>query len=216
MTFGARLKELRKMAGLTQSDLASKLSLSKANISKYESEEIQPSLQTLVKLSDIFETSTDYLLGNTDFSDAVNHLFCLNFSKLLKNNKSLFEIIPSAVMEKIRNKDFKFSIDFLSTIAHHLNLRTAELALILKEEPEDKPTSSIGHTQPQTLPFLSSAEQHLIEAYRKLTDEGKSLLISYTDFLIEKHSDTASRIYSLVAEEKISSTPIVEDDIKHT
>ena len=65
-------------------------------------------------------------------------------------------------------------------------------------------------------PFLSSAEQHLIGTFRKLTDEGKSLLISYTDFLIDKYSDAAPNIYSLAAEEKVSSEPIVEDDIKHT
>lgn len=65
-------------------------------------------------------------------------------------------------------------------------------------------------------PFLTSSEQHLIKAYRTLNDEGKSLLLSYTDFLADKYSDSPSNIFSLAAEEKISSEPIVEDDIKHT
>ena len=34
LTFGSKLKDFRKKAGLTQSDLASKLNLSKSNISK--------------------------------------------------------------------------------------------------------------------------------------------------------------------------------------
>lgn len=184
MTFGARLKELRKMAGFTQSDLAAMLSLSKANISKYESEEIQPSLQTLVKLSDIFETSVDYLLGNTDFSDAVNHLFCLNFSKLLKDNKCLCEVIPSAVREKIINKDFKFSIDFLSTIASHLNLKTVELVLILKEEPENIAPSPAEYESPSSISSLTTAEQQLIDNYRCLNAEGQEKLLDHSIDLV--------------------------------
>ena len=74
LTFGSKLKDFRKKAGLTQSDLASKLNLSKSNISKYESGEIQPSLQTLAKLSDIFETSVDYLLENDKEIPTVNQL----------------------------------------------------------------------------------------------------------------------------------------------
>lgn len=61
--FSARLKELRKKAGLTQLDVAHQLNLSKATVSYYEQTIRCPSPEILVKLADIFHVTTDYLLG---------------------------------------------------------------------------------------------------------------------------------------------------------
>lgn len=66
MTFGQKLKTLRLNAGLTQAQLASKLSLSKANISKYESDTIQPNFEALGVISSLFGVSVDYLLGKEE------------------------------------------------------------------------------------------------------------------------------------------------------
>ena len=60
--FGKRLKELRKQRALTQAQLASRIHVTKAIISAYESETRYPSLEILIKLSDIFNVTTDYLL----------------------------------------------------------------------------------------------------------------------------------------------------------
>ena len=61
--FGERLKKLRQEEGLSQQQLASKLGVTKSVISYYELRERYPSPEVLVKLSYIFHTSTDYLLG---------------------------------------------------------------------------------------------------------------------------------------------------------
>ena len=61
--FGARLKELRLKAGLTQKQLASQVGVTKSVISFYELRERAPSPEVLVKLSNIFHVSTDFLLG---------------------------------------------------------------------------------------------------------------------------------------------------------
>lgn len=63
MTFGERLKYLRKMRGLTQTQLGEALQLTKANISKYESNRIEPNLETLKLMTKIFDVSADDLLG---------------------------------------------------------------------------------------------------------------------------------------------------------
>ena len=47
---------------MTQKQLADELGVSKANESKYESGAIQPNLEMLVKISETFNVSTDYLL----------------------------------------------------------------------------------------------------------------------------------------------------------
>ena len=61
--FGATLKELRQHAGLTQKQLADRLWMSKATVSYYEQSLRCPSPDVLVKISQVFHVSTDYLLG---------------------------------------------------------------------------------------------------------------------------------------------------------
>lgn len=66
MTFGTKLKSLRVEYELTQSQLAKKLDTSKSNISKYESDSIEPNMKTLVLISEYFNVSIDYLLGTSN------------------------------------------------------------------------------------------------------------------------------------------------------
>lgn len=61
-----RLKELRENKDLYQRDLAEFLKIDQSNYSKYELEKINIPIDTLKKLADFYETSTDYLLYRTD------------------------------------------------------------------------------------------------------------------------------------------------------
>lgn len=63
--FGKRLKQLRLENHLKQEELAQKIHSSKANISRYESNSVEPSLKTLNELAELFDVSVDYLLGRT-------------------------------------------------------------------------------------------------------------------------------------------------------
>ena len=60
------IKILREEFNLTQQDLANRLKSSKSVIGLYESETRKPSLEVLVKLSEIFNCSIDYILGKSD------------------------------------------------------------------------------------------------------------------------------------------------------
>lgn len=64
--FGENLKMLRQKAGLTQKQLAERLWISKATVSYYEQSLRCPSPEILIKLSNIFHVSTDFLLGMED------------------------------------------------------------------------------------------------------------------------------------------------------
>ena len=75
--FGRKLRNLRLEAGLTQSELALRLNVTKAVVSYYELHERSPSPEVLIKISTIFHVSTDYLLGlsrrkTLDVSDLSN------------------------------------------------------------------------------------------------------------------------------------------------
>jgi len=67
--FAERLKELREENNMTQEQLGKLLNVTKQAISSYEKGENEPSLDTLVKIAEIFNVSLDYLFGRTKQKD---------------------------------------------------------------------------------------------------------------------------------------------------
>jgi transcriptional regulator with XRE-family HTH domain len=63
ISFGKRLVELRKKRGWTQEEVAKKLNVSAQAVSKWEKDVSLPDIALITKLAEVFETSTDYLLG---------------------------------------------------------------------------------------------------------------------------------------------------------
>lgn len=64
--FGKRLSALRKQKGLSQYELADRLGYSRGQIANYEQGKREPDYETLRKIADFFDVTTDYLLGRTD------------------------------------------------------------------------------------------------------------------------------------------------------
>lgn len=60
-----KIVNLREEGNITQSELARRLGLDKSSMSKIESGSRKVSTDELKRISEIFEVSTDYLLGNT-------------------------------------------------------------------------------------------------------------------------------------------------------
>ena len=60
---GQRISELRIARNWTQVDLAKRLGVAKQTVSNWENENIQPSIEMLVRLSKLFNVTTDYILG---------------------------------------------------------------------------------------------------------------------------------------------------------
>ncbi|EAD1199026.1 helix-turn-helix transcriptional regulator [Listeria monocytogenes] len=63
--FGNRLKQLRKNNNKTQEDISKILGISRGAYSHIENGRNEPDMETIVKLANIFEVSTDYLLGKS-------------------------------------------------------------------------------------------------------------------------------------------------------
>ena len=63
---GIRIRELRNAHFLSQPELARQLHVSKQSISNWENDNIQPSIEMLLRLANLFNVSTDYLLGLDD------------------------------------------------------------------------------------------------------------------------------------------------------
>ncbi len=64
---GKRIKELREYKKTTQKDLAKAIGTDQTRIAKWEKGQIEPDCDTIVKVADYFNVSTDYLLGRKDF-----------------------------------------------------------------------------------------------------------------------------------------------------
>jgi transcriptional regulator with XRE-family HTH domain len=62
-TFGKRLASLRKQKRWTQEEVAEKLKVSGQAVSKWENDASFPDLDMVVAIADLFQVSTDYLLG---------------------------------------------------------------------------------------------------------------------------------------------------------
>ncbi|MDD7025153.1 MAG: helix-turn-helix transcriptional regulator [Lachnospiraceae bacterium] len=60
------LKALRESKHISQQKLGELIGVSQQAIHKYENDLAEPDIRTLISLSDYFETSIDYLVGNSE------------------------------------------------------------------------------------------------------------------------------------------------------
>ena len=63
--FSVTLGELRREKGLSQRQAAAELGISQAVLSHYENDSREPKLEFVVKVSDYYSVTTDYILGRT-------------------------------------------------------------------------------------------------------------------------------------------------------
>ncbi len=88
-----RIKRLREQYGITQSELAKQLGITRSSVNAWEMGISTPSTQYIVELASIFDVSTDFLLG-------VENTVSINVSGL--SDKDI-ELINSIVMH-LKNK----------------------------------------------------------------------------------------------------------------
>ena len=59
------LKKLREDASISQKALADAIGVSQQSVNKYENHNIEPDIETLIRIADFFNTSVDYLIGHS-------------------------------------------------------------------------------------------------------------------------------------------------------
>ena len=64
LTFGEKLKQARKSAGLTQEQLAEKLMVSRQAVTKWESDRGLPDIGNIKQIVRLLDVSIDYLLDD--------------------------------------------------------------------------------------------------------------------------------------------------------
>jgi len=68
MDYGMKIYELRKKKSLSQEEVANKLGVSRQSISLWETNQAFPSMENLIAIAKLFNTSLDVLVGVKDFS----------------------------------------------------------------------------------------------------------------------------------------------------
>ncbi len=91
MKLGEKIRFLRNDQDMTQKELAKLLSISASTIGMYEQGRRIPDIDTISKLSRIFNVSSDYLLGlevlNNRLDDNITKTSHLNYESLGENEK---------------------------------------------------------------------------------------------------------------------------------
>lgn len=89
-TFTNRLIQLRKIRGLTQQQIADKIGVNRGSYSNWEKGKREPNFETLLKLASILNTTTSYLLGESDIQYGYGSK---EFEEYIQNSPDIFSEI---------------------------------------------------------------------------------------------------------------------------
>lgn len=88
--FPQRLKELRLKKGLTQTELGEKVGVKQNTYTNWENGKREPNFETLLKLASILNTTTSYLLGESDIQYGYGSK---EFEEYIQNSSNIFSEI---------------------------------------------------------------------------------------------------------------------------
>lgn len=127
LDFPNRLRETRKSKGYTQEQISKLLDIGQSAYAKWENGRTEPTLENIVKLSKILDTTTDFLLGTTNIDFGNDSKVYEEYKELLSQNKK----------EEIKERyDHSFEF-FIKAVAKQLNISV--------EESLDKIIQNIGN-----------------------------------------------------------------------
>lgn len=105
------LKNLRKEKGISQQQLADVIGISQQSINKYENHSIEPDISTLISLANYFETSVDYLIGNTAIKRKIENVRTYDLNneetKFIDNFRKLNQVQKKSILLVIENYNNK-------------------------------------------------------------------------------------------------------------
>ena len=108
LSFGKKIAALRKEKKLSQTELAKLFNTSISVISRYERDEINPSIEAAKKLAVLLDTSVGYLLGETEEDDLLKDPAMIQRLKDINNfsdqEKQQVFFTLDAVIREIKNR----------------------------------------------------------------------------------------------------------------
>ncbi|WP_291578358.1 helix-turn-helix domain-containing protein [Clostridium sp. UBA6640] len=98
MNLSEKILKLRKSKGMSQDGLGEELGVSRQSVSKWESGQVTPELDKIIKIANIFDVTTDYLLMPSETDELL-----LKTSILESEQKKIFN-------QQAKMKNHQFSI----------------------------------------------------------------------------------------------------------
>lgn len=145
--FHELLKQTRINRGLSQKEVAEKLGVAKSTYSMYESGYREPNLETIIKIADIYDVSTDYLMGLSDkeenlcnmttFIDEIDD-YMQEVGEFLYYNPTHKQLFDASM--EVKQKDVSLATEMLNRI----NGKSIEL------EHNEDPTHKKDQAPPET------------------------------------------------------------------
>lgn len=126
MSFGQRIKALRREACMTQENLAELLSISPQAVSRWETDLAMPDISLLPPLANLFGVTTDHLLGmdtyerdlrKTEFDEAFHNYW------LHDDKERNYEIARRAVAEYPGNMEY---VEWLASAEYYVAIPTLD------------------------------------------------------------------------------------------
>lgn len=105
MEFKDRLVQLRKEKKLLQTDMAKKIGVARATYGAYEQGTRQPDFETLQRIANYFEVSTDFLLGNIAEGKQSIYGKEVNTDQLTENQRTVLEWAMQQEALSFHNKE---------------------------------------------------------------------------------------------------------------
>ena len=198
--FATRLKQLREDAGLSQSDLAKKLNISRGSISFYENESRVPDIEVLLDICKYFHVCADYMLGKSENKAAENIAVgeslgldddSINMLKWLNPKSYKPSANPDALTADEYGKTALFpgAHSVLNKLLHNIGFWNV-LSIIAKLDTLSKETASRPYDKEHD---IGTAEEKDIEFMDSGNPSAPVMLLNaeeccnYTCFLIKKH-----------------------------
>lgn len=126
MNYGDRISNLRQSKNITQKELASKLYVTDKTISSWESNRTEPSLEMIIKLSEVLECSAGYLLYGDNPKDNIEMEIKIKLSKDEYDNLNNLMNTKGKLLLESNQEDIYYQSDYLiADINKWLRIRTS-------------------------------------------------------------------------------------------
>ena len=173
MTLGEKIKDARKQCGLSQEQLAEKMSVSRSAIAKWETDKGLPDIDNLKALAGFLNVSVDYLL---DDEERIDELV----------TREAYDLASYGKGSKKKKKDRVIREKFPDAEIHALlgNLR------LTKSEKVIDNLLGFFTDAPFGTPELINSFKNIDKEFYLVTRDGKQFLVTVTDEFIETRKFT--------------------------
>ena len=113
MTLGEKINLLRKQNKLSQAEFAEKIGVSRDAVGKYERNDITPTIERVIRMSETFNVSIDFLVSNQEKEEELNKETVKRIKEIQKLPDSEKTTIISVIDAFIRDFKAKKAFGFL-------------------------------------------------------------------------------------------------------